>query len=390
VVGKSWSLAGAARFAREARTSTAAHMQTAPIARELRKVKMTRAYDIHLANFGGRQAAMDMLFGGLGYPPPYPAGWDEAAELLTGDEARYLAGADLYVITPQMCDVVVAAAQSLAAEDLQLLDEDDLPSPTGLLVLPHPLLVRGVGGDLGDDRALCWQTPACFNVPDPQTVDGVRGLPAVRVAVYHDTHGPVRPDSFLELAAEARRAGTPLPPLLLDAVRCLEFQTLRGPSPQAAQRLARAAQAVDGDRRRAAEMMGQDEDRVIGEYVSGGEIDDTDDTFALRFLYAFWRLCEQRIAGIEPVETNHAARVIAERTGLSPEVRVIRLRQRAEHAPGERAGHDWQHRWVVRMHKVRQWYPSEQRHKIIYRGPYIKGPEGKPLLGGETVRALVR
>jgi len=90
------------------------------------------------------------------------------------------------------------------------------------------------------------------------------------------------------------------------------------------------------------------------------------------------------------VETNHAARVIAQRTGLSPEVRVIRLRQRAEHAGGEPTARNWQHRWVVKMHKVRQWYPSEQRHKVIYRGPYVKGPEGKPLLGGETVRALVR
>jgi hypothetical protein len=51
---------------------------------------------------------------------------------------------------------------------------------------------------------------------------------------------------------------------------------------------------------------------------------------------------------------------------------------------------DWQHRWVVRMHKVRQWYPSLQRHKVIYRGPYIKGPDDKPLLGGETVRGLTR
>jgi hypothetical protein len=200
----------------------------------------------------------------------------------------------------------------------------------------------------------------------------------------------VRPDSFLELAAQARREGTPLPPLLLDGARCLEFQTQRAEDPQGAQHLARAAQAVDGAYRRSAEIMGQNEDRVIGEYTSGSQIDDVDDSFAWRFLYAFWRLCEQRIADVEPVETNHAARVIAERTGLSPEVRVIRLRQRDERTPGEPVARNWQHRWVVRMHKVRQWYPSEQRHKVIYRGPYLKGPEGKPLLGGETVQALVR
>jgi len=52
--------------------------------------------------------------------------------------------------------------------------------------------------------------------------------------------------------------------------------------------------------------------------------------------------------------------------------RAVRLRQRAargDHA-GEPAGRDWHHRWVV--HKVRQWYPGELRHKVIYRGPYVR------------------
>jgi hypothetical protein len=41
------------------------------------------------------------------------------------------------------------------------------------------------------------------------------------------------------------------------------------------------------------------------------------------------------------------------------------------------------------MHKVRQ-YPSLEQHKVIYRGPYFKGLGGKPFLGGETVRGLIR
>jgi hypothetical protein len=136
VAGKTWSLVGAARFAREARTSMAAHMQTAAIARQWRKSKMMRAYDVHATNFRSREAARAMLFGGLGYRPPYPAGWDEAADLVILHEARCLAAAGLYVITPQMCDVVIAAAQSLTVDDLKLVDEEDLPSPTGLLVVP--------------------------------------------------------------------------------------------------------------------------------------------------------------------------------------------------------------------------------------------------------------
>jgi len=47
---------------------------------------------------------------------------------------------------------------------------------------------------------------------------------------------------------------------------------------------------------------------------------------------------------------------------------------------------------VVRLtgHKVRQWYPAQHRHRIILRGPYVKGPADKPLLDGTVVRALVR
>ena len=330
-----------------------------------------------------------MLYGGLGYRPPYPANWEDAAELLSRDEAHYLATAELYVITPQMCDVVIAAAQTLTVDDLKLLDEDDLPSPAGLLVLPHPVLVKTVGGSLGDDRAFLWHTPATFTVPAPDAADGLDAMPAVRISTYHDTHGPVRPDSFLHLAAEARRQGTPLPPLLLDGSRCQRFRAADA-DPGLLQGTANAAAAVDGVNRMFAEFQGNDEDRVEGEYTVGSEINDVDDTFVLRFLYAFWRLCEQRIAEVEPVDTGHAAQLAAEKTGMPAEVRVVRLRQRATAASGEPAARNWQHQGVVKMHKVRQWYPSENRHKVIYRGPYVKGPVDKPLLGGETVRALMR
>ncbi|MGW0703342.1 hypothetical protein ACWD0A_29350 [Streptomyces sp. NPDC002867] len=45
----------------------------------------------------------------------------------------------------------------------------------------------------------------------------------------------------------------------------------------------------------------------------------------------------------------------------------------------------YHHRWPVRMHKVRQWYPSAQEHRLIWRGPYIKGPADAPLMLGEKI-----
>jgi len=221
---KRWSLSAAAQFAREARISTAAHLADAPIARRWHATKMMRAYQIHAENLHSRDAARVMLYGGLGYPPPYPSTWEDAADLVVGDEATYLASAELYIMTPQMCDVVVAAASTLTVDDLKLLERDDLPSPTGLVVLPHPLLVRSIGGGLGDHRAYHWQGNAAFVLPRPDATHDA--VPAVRVTTYHDTHGLVRPDSFVDFSAQARREGTPLPPLSLDGIRCLAYRAV--------------------------------------------------------------------------------------------------------------------------------------------------------------------
>jgi hypothetical protein len=42
--------------------------------------------------------------------------------------------------------------------------------------------------------------------------------------------------------------------------------------------------------------------------------------------------------------------------------------------------------FVVRMHKVRQWYPSEGRHKVIYRGRTSKAPPTNPCWAGKHLR----
>jgi hypothetical protein len=50
-------------------------------------------------------------------------------------------------------DVVLAAAQTLTFEDLELVDADDLPSPTGIVLLPYTVLIQTIGGNLSDERA---------------------------------------------------------------------------------------------------------------------------------------------------------------------------------------------------------------------------------------------
>lgn len=54
-------------------------------------------------------------------------------------------------------------------------------------------------------------------------------------------------------------------------------------------------------------------------------------------------------------------------------------------APGE-GGRVYRHRWIVRGHWTHQPHgPGGALRKLVYRVPYIKGPEGAPLLTGENV-----
>lgn len=387
---KPWSVVSAARFAREARIATVRYLRDAPIARAWHLGKLQGAYGYHLAHLRDPATAWAQLFGGLGYRAPYPADWEQAVETVLTDEARYLTEADLYVLTPQMCDVVIAAAQGLTREDLELMSEDDLPGLSGLVVLPHPVIVRAVTGDLADIRAYTWRFPMQLEVVSDDRRD-VHDVPAVRMSSYHDTYGPVRPDTFLDFAAQARAQGTPLPPLLLDAKRCLPLrQKATEEQLRSFEEFVTGVRKMGDAARRTEADLGLEENRVIGEYAVGSQVEDHDDTFMPRFLYAFWRLCEQRLAAVDQAEVNHSARVLAERAEVSPEVRIVRLRRAEQSGEASQPGREWHHRWVVRMHKVRQWYPSEQQHKIIYRGPYVKGPEDKPFLEGETVRGLIR
>jgi hypothetical protein len=216
-------------------------------------------------------------------------------------------------------------------------------------------------------------------------------VPAVRLSLYHDAHGPVQPDSFIDYANRARAAGTLLPPLILDAKRCLPFHAVLTEE-QAANhdQFNRRTRHLGKANRELTEAQGENENRVTGEYQPGSEIDDADDLFMCRFLYAFWRLCEQRITVPEHAPVNHSAQILADRAGTSPDVRIIRLRRTEQPSEPGPSARDLNHRWTVRMHKVNQWYPSQGKHKVIYRGPYIKGPEDKPMLNTETIHGLVR
>lgn len=113
---------------------------------------------------------------------------------------------------------------------------------------------------------------------------------------------------------------------------------------------------------------------------------------ASAYTFAFWRLCVQSVTHVERQDGRPMRQDT--RRGTDPEkrpldrVRVIRLRVNRIPNHDGTSGSRYQHRWPVWMHKVRQFYPSLNSHKVLWRGPYIKGPGGAPLLIGSKAQAI--
>lgn len=91
------------------------------------------------------------------------------------------------------------------------------------------------------------------------------------------------------------------------------------------------------------------------------------------------------VSSREELPSRPARRRAAREGRVAPSVRVLALRGVGSGGAGGGAGREYAHRWVVRGHWRRQWYPSIRQHRPRWIMPFIKGPEDAPLLGGEKV-----
>lgn len=137
-------------------------------------------------------------------------------------------------------------------------------------------------------------------------------------------------------------------------------------------------------------------------------------TNPLRYLHALWMLLGQTVVSVEerPLDRPYARR--AKRMNLPRRVTVIELRRReGARQPGETMV-EWNHRWVVKGHwRWQQYGPRKHEHvygpvrvdgrvlirecdtcdariERIWIEPFIKGPDGKPLIVTDKVYALMR
>ncbi|WP_327110964.1 hypothetical protein OG206_00405 [Streptomyces sp. NBC_01341] len=326
--------------------------------------------------------ACSMILGKLGMRPPWPSGPDTAAEWQLAQDVRVLRSAELMVISPSAHAAVMAAAATIEPGDLTLLSRDrDVVTPTGLLVLPEPVVCVNRTGSQSDTLAYGWQFTTQHQILPTAQYAGVR------ISTFMDRDGPVQPDDWRAAVTQARVSGHPLPRLVPDGMYGMRGDRpgsmASEPSPELLTQKHKELQAALTQ----ASVWRSEPVADIGEWA-GGRVEDPSDDFACRYMFAFWRLVAQGITTTAPTfPAPEGPRSIGH--PHDPDIRVVRLvRQIPDQRTPETRGKQvrtYHHRWPVRMHKVRQWYPSTQEHRLIWRGPYIKGPADAPLMLGEKI-----
>jgi hypothetical protein len=116
------------------------------------------------------------------------------------------------------------------------------------------------------------------------------------------------------------------------------------------------------------------------------------DTWGRTVLSAWLLMQQPGVSTREPYRYGQMDRKWLKRRRLqqSP-ITVVRLRYAATARHGDGGmGREYHHRWMVRGHWRRQWYPSRGAHIPLWIAPHIKGPEDAPIKTGERVNAWVR
>jgi hypothetical protein len=141
-------------------------------------------------------------------------------------------------------------------------------------------------------------------------------------------------------------------------------------------------------------IFGQDADNGL----TGNPVVDASMAEDRRRLQALWLLSSQPgLATNErhvPVVHNRkkAKRVASGQAAPPSPVRVIQLRHQAH--PGDEwteGGRTYRHRWAVSGHWRNQAFgPGRSQRRPTYINPYLKGPDGAPLLSAERVKAWTR
>lgn len=182
----------------------------------------------------------------------------------------------------------------LEPADISTLDRDgDILVPTGLLVLPEPVVVVNRAGSLSDTKAFGWQFATQYQIlPTAQ-------YPGVRVTTFMDRDGPVQPLGWRQAVSQARASGSPLPPLMPDGM-----YGMRGDACLAEESSEMLADLSERHRQMQKALSQACQWRSepvpeIGEWC-GDRVENPYDDFVGRYMFAFWRLIAQGVTAVAP------------------------------------------------------------------------------------------
>jgi hypothetical protein len=109
------------------------------------------------------------------------------------------------------------------------------------------------------------------------------------------------------------------------------------------------------------------------------------------WLATFWRISQEEWVSVTRRTPGAESKRAARQRRAPSDVRVVTLRRPADEGPeGKGGGGNYSHRWWVKGHWRQQWYPQQQRHAPRWVQGHIKGPEDKPFVAKETVNVLRR
>lgn len=240
-------------------------------------------------------------------------------------------------------DIVDAASESFKLEPLYL---DDLFVPSAFAYFERPMIVQDAKGKDMAIRAVSWMLTSPYDRKQREVEGKTLGEDlGLMVAHWCDCDDE---DEFNDEAIKlaAKMAGSKLSLAHVDEIRFGATDWLRG---------------LDGN-----------PDPRAG----------TTRDFMLR-MQVLWRLAQQQIAmpGLERVARPTWRR--ASNWRQIKEVVVLKLRKARPHEyeGGEREV-EWSHRWMVSGHWRSQPYKisGETVYRQIWIAPYVKGPDGKPLV----------
>jgi hypothetical protein len=270
-----------------------------------------------------------------------------------------------YVLAPAMTAIVAAAAEAVDLTG-KIVPHDIAPSDFGVLFLPEPIYHRGRHGHITSIGALTW---ARFHHTDTDRFSWW-------ITAWADRDDPLDPSAARrrEQLAQDPDLAAQFGPYVLGGFAEIPIGTPVNARP---------------------DLPVIDEKDIEWEPAPDGRfcIDESNvrSNAAAAIAYAFWRIQAQPLATVAAPPIDRAARRRAHRAGIVHGTRVVMLRRRtpvAERGTGEAKWH-YRVRFFVKGHwrhlKNQDGEPYE-----IWIHQHIKGPDGAPLLLGETVAVLAR